>query len=436
MNQKLRITFTVESTILEMRSLISGRWEVLLDDFTQLSAEELANNPLYKGRSVFKIESSKQRRFWELDYDDSDLPILVKSDDVTDYMVQQSKDARELNKRKRIAAREFIVKHYNLENRTGIKNGHTPSGYCLGYVELLTAKDKAYHLLDRRKAEVFNVIDQLPYQEQYDIALYYAPHLALERRSSMLHGLIGLKGIGVPSESTKGGVMWQRCSNGDSLNCDDFLENYHNNPTVSMKIYVNKAIALGLISKSKGTSSGYWMNDATFVGKEVDDIVVYFTKDVHTYTNFIQPEVNKLGVLPEDDIKDYVPTSEVTPRSKYEKENIQAKSYEQWKNYFSGMCRELEAMGYLVPWKIKTVELEMLLEGARARGAKANHGKDMPTRKLEEQVDPASKQTIEELKEEMKKRNIQGYAAVRNPDVARQKIQEHDAKLAQTPAAT
>jgi hypothetical protein len=67
-----------------------------------------------------------------------------------------------------------------------------------------------------------------------------------------------------------------------------------------MKIYISKAERLGILKR--GEHNALYMQSGTFVGNTIDEAVVYFSKDGQSYTNIIQPEVNKLSMLPEDDM--------------------------------------------------------------------------------------------------------------------------------------
>jgi hypothetical protein len=410
MKEKLRITSLLKNTEIEMRTKIANRWEVLTERYDQISVQEYETNPLYKGVKVLKMEFSTTQPFWDMEFDTDDLPIakLDEANGISDYHVRQSKDASELNRKKRIAAREFFTKHWQLENRTPYQNGHKPPGTPAGYVELLTQKARQYHISDRLKSQVFAKVDALSWQEQYDLMLYYKPSLAGSRRSEVLQGLIGLKGIGT-AEAVKGGVLWH------GNNAEDYLNNYENNPTVVMKIYVNKAAALGILEKGNG---GLYMKGGTFVGATPDDAVQYFSKDLESYTNIIQSEVNKLSNLPDDDMGD-LPPAEAKSR-KFDKDYDREMDTAAFKEEYKRLCQRVEAAGGEMPYKIRTTELKLLVEALEARQLQME--KDLATVKLEEHVNPGVSDDINVLKAYMKQLGIKGYGTFRSVPSARAAI--------------
>lgn len=430
MKEKLRITSLIRETVLEFRTKIGNDWFILTNDFEMLSEKEVATNIAHKGKLPIKVAFSPRQNFWDMEYDTADLPRLSVNLDDKDpsknvLLADVERRDREisLNQRKRIAATEFLTRHIQLVNETGRDNGHKPAGMPIGKVEILTQKARVNHLSDRKKAEVFAIIDKMTWQEQYDLALYYSADpvkVAGQRRSEVLQSLIGLKGIGTEVEF-KGGIMWKKFKAGVMI-ADDFLTNYQDNPTVVMKIYINKARAYGLLAMTEG---GLYMTSGTFVGKDTDEAVVYFSKDVKSYTNYIQHEVNQRGELPEDDMGSY--KQEAVPISNFERKREYGFDTEGKKQHYLSLKAELEGMGEEMPRGISGKQLEWLLVGMRADKIAKEKTAETPTKQLEVRVDPSQTTDLDALKEIMRKRQIPGWQGVKNVTVARHKIKEWEA---------
>lgn len=305
MKEKLRITGFKANTEFMAKTLINGDWYVLTTDFYMMTEGEFKSNPAHKPKEILRVTFLPSKMSWEVEYNQDDVPLPVrpsiKDGDEASYEAlssyERQKEENEWNRRVRIAVKEFFPRHNQLEHGTDFGNNYTPTGVTVGTLEIVTQKAKLHVNSDLLKVKVINAVMDMSYQEQYDLLLYYAPHLADKRRSEQLHGLIGLKGIGT-EYAHLGGALWQKGKNGVTHG-EDFLKNYKKNPIVVTKIYVNKAIALGIITKGTG---GLHLQGNVFLGKDAEDAVVHFSKDIESYQNIIVPEVNKLSQLPEDDL--------------------------------------------------------------------------------------------------------------------------------------
>lgn len=429
MREIVRISSLVKETDLLMKTNINGTFSVLTESFRIVPAHVHAADPNYKNDPIMKINFTPQRTFVDFEYDTDDKPLNLTSErqkDATDEEValyQSLKEENEKNRRIRIAVKEFLSRHNQISHIGDFNNGHIPKSQPMATIEIMTQKARQHHLADREKVKVFSIIDAMTWQEQYDLALYYAPYLAGKRRSEVVSGLIGLKGIGTKF-SDNGGIMWQKGHSGKGTNAMDFLLNYNANPTVAMKIYVEKAILCGVISK--GTGGGYFINGTNHVGRNVQDIVIYFSKDIPTYMNLIQHEVNMRGIgLPEDDLG-ADNSDEVTLKTRYEKTMIQEMGTTEYKADYARLCDEYQRIvGREVPdskrkYSVLQEEVKRLQE-QEITGKVLN---ELPTSKLNTAVDPTQTLDLDELKQVAKDMGIKGYQSYQTVQSLKKKIDE------------
>lgn len=422
MKEKLRITSKLQNTEFVAHTIINNTWWVLTENFLMMTAAEFESNPHYRSEQMLRVSFTPINKTWEFEYDTEDKPLPPKpkmnSDDPNTYELLQEYDnireENELNRRKRIAVREFFSRHMQLEHGTDFQNGHAPSSEPIGIVEIVTQKSRLMHLADRKKAKVFEIIDSMSWQEQYDLALYYAPELAGKRRSEVLHGLIGLKGIGT-RESHLGGKMWQKSLGGKITLADDFLTNYENNPTVVMKIYVNKAIAYGIIVKNV---NGLYLNGNVFVGRDSDDAVIYFTKDIDAYVNVVQPEVNKRSNLPEDDMGD--DKLEAYTKSSFARKKVNDTATASYSNHYKMLADEYKAATGKDPG-MNYEDLKSTIEDMRKERATGLKSESY-TGSLEVAIDPMSSDDINVLREYAKDLGVPGYQAYKSVTALKDKI--------------
>ena len=421
MKEKLRITSRLQNTEFTAQTIINGTWYVLTENFVMATSAEFESNPHFRNENILSIKFTPLNKTWEFEYDTEDKPLpprpKFREDDPESYDEMKAYDDlreyNEMNRRKRIAVREFFSRHMQLEHGTDFQNGHAPSTEPIGIVEIVTQKSRLMHLADRKKAMVFAMVDEMTWQEQYDLALYYAPELAGKRRSEVLHGLIGLKGIGT-KESHLGGKLWQKGVNGKMMFADDFLSNYKNNQTVVVKIYVNKAIALGVIIK---TTNGLYLQGNTFVGRDTDDAVIYFSKDIDSYVNVVQPEVNRMSNLPEDDMGD--DKLEAYTKSKFAKEKMNADSKTSYTEHYKALVADYKSMTGKEP--TTNYKYEDLKEVVDVMRKKSDTGIS-PTKALEVSIDFENITDLDILKEYAKTIGIPGYQAYRSVSALKEKI--------------
>jgi hypothetical protein len=421
MKEKLRITSKLQNTEFVAQTIINGTWYVLTEDFIMMTSAEFETNPQYRNMDILRVKFTPLNKTWEFEYDTEDKPLPPRpkfdenNPDTYEEMNQyeQLREMNEMNRRKRIAVREFFSRHMQLEHGTDFQNGHAPSTEPIGIVEIVTQRSRLMHLADRKKTHVFTIVDGMTWQEQYDLALYYAPELAGKRRSEILHGLIGLKGIGT-RESHLGGKLWQKAYNGVMTYADDFLANYSNNPTVVMKIYVNKAIALGIIVKN---TNGLYLQGNTFVGRDSDDAVIYFSKDIDSYVNVVQPEVNRMSNLPEDDLRDE--KLEAYTKSKFATKKQNQESTASFNEHYKLLKRDYkELTGKEAPNNIKYEEIKEIIEALKNE---VSLGKSQ-TKELQDSVNIIDTQDLEKLKEYAKELGVPGYQAYKSVSALKEKI--------------
>ena len=86
---------------------------------------------------------------------------------------------------------------------------------------------------------------------------------------------------------------------------------------------------------------------------------MYFSGDLQSYTNFIQPQVDKLCGLPEEDLVEEVIVPEV---SDYEKRELQKAKSEDWKAERKRQIEEATLLGVTDPAAFGQSDLQKLID--------------------------------------------------------------------------
>lgn len=380
-----------------------------------LTEDAYTTNADFKGKRLLDQTFTEQYKFFEYDYDTNDLhvPPKPKAGDEGIREYAEAQYANDLNKRKREATREFWGKHRQIKHATDLKNGFKPDLPPVAVLEIISQRELDNHLKDMKRVEVFNRVMNYNDQELLDVALYYKPILYGKSVSKIRYGLIGLAGIGTP-ESIFGGALLQ------PEVIDDFLMNYNSaNPTISMKIYVSKAIAMGILVPSTG---GYSLQNGTFVGKEVNEIVVYFTTDMQSYTNIIQPEVNKRSELPENDMDGLAITWKSMGTTTADKEVIQNAKNAQYYADLKRVQDEYKSLGGRADLGYNDMKAWILEK--HAEKATIAQKEALPTKALEMEVEPWLTEDLDKLKALAKDLTIPGYAMYLDTPESKAKLRE------------
>jgi len=427
MKEKVRISSLITNTILYGKTMIDGQWQILTDDFQQMSLYEFETNVEHKGKKMFTFNFSESSKNFDYVYDTVDKPLIPKPDvksavteadhdRIAEVNLKNQSIEKEnlLNRRKRLATTNFFARHGQISQRTPFNNGHYCTSQPIAEIEIITQIAKNNYRNDLKVAKAFVKIAAMSWRDQYDAAIYYAPEVFGKRRSEVLNKFIGLKGRGT-KEAYMGGVLWQ------GTNLTDFLQNYSNNPTVVMKIYISKAIESKLLSR---TTTGIYMNQSTFVGRTIDECVVYFSSDMQSYTNYIQPEVDKLCGLPEDDLTEdtIVPTI-----SNFEKKDLAANKQQDWKEARRNQIMEAESLGIADPNNYKQADLQVIIDAKKAKNNAIEQAEQLPTVVLEQQIDDLLTEDIDKLKEIGAAEGINGLGHWKDIEKVRKKIREHRA---------
>lgn len=412
MKEKIRITSKVKQTTLLAQSMINGIWQVLTPDFYQMSKTELETNPKFKGVPTLSREITPLAPFFEFEYDTEDIyPGLparkdVPVDDLPDYEIKR--EANELNRRKHESVKNFWLKHNQIEHAMDFGSPFKPTSEPIFYVEILTQKARNNFYLNRKRIEVWNRVMEMTWPEQYDLALYYEPSLANKRRSEVLSGLLELKGIGLPQNQC--GVLMR------SPLMDDFLTKYKEGSITSMKVKVNKAIAMKILSLGKG---GYYLDGSMFVGKEVNDIISFFSRDMDSYNNNLLRAVNEKDKLPEDDIDTETPVKGVT-KSKFIRDVETAKGTAEYYNYSASLRNLAEAIG--IHTNRGTNELSVLVEKKVDELVEMMKEESLPTSKLEQTLNDLATKDINKLKTIARDEGVPHYDKYKSVDAIKDAI--------------
>lgn len=429
MKEKVRISSLITNTVLYGKTLIDGQWQILTEDYQQMSLYEFENNVEHKGKKMFTFNYSESSRDLIYEYYTTEKPLLPKPElsslktpaDHDRFAEIVSKNLRTeeenlLNRRKRLATMNFFGRHMQISQKTSLNNGHFTTSQPIAEMEIVTQVAKNNYLGDLKVAKAFIKIATMDWRKQYDAAIYYHPPVFGMRRSEVLNKFIGLKGRGT-KEFYLGGVLWQ------NKNLDDFLQNYDNNPTVVMKIYISKAIQAKILAHTK---DGIYMNQSTFVGRTLDQAVVYFSGDLQSYTNYIQPKVDEVCGLPEDDLLEetVVPTL-----SNFEKKDLAANKQQDWKEERRNQITLAESLGIKNPADYKQADLQVLVDAAKAKlNAVAQH-EALPTVILEQEVDDLLTEDVDKLKEIGAAEGINGLGQYKDIEKIRARIRSHRAAM-------
>ena len=271
------------NTKLICRTRIGDKWFVLTDTYKLLTDDQMASRE-FSGEKVMEIPFNTVSRSFRFAFDliTPDKPEPDSGIDIVDWRNAKNAESDKYN-----AAFNFFAKHMQIEV-VGIKNPYL-IGEPMFIMDFLNHRSINNVLKARKKNEVFNRVNGMSLQQKLDLALNYMPSLYGKRHSEIMDQLV---------DFDKGLLMQEAY-------IDDFLEKYNpNNLSVSMNTYVNKAIQIGLITKS---NNQYFIHGNEFVGTDVASIVGHFSKDPDTYNNFVIPKVNDAMKLPEDDLKIVIP---------------------------------------------------------------------------------------------------------------------------------
>jgi len=165
----------------------------------------------------------------------------------------------------------------------------------------------------------------------------------------------------------------------------------------------------------------------------VTHIVIYFSKDVATYMNLIQHEVNSRGIgLPEDDLGGG-DNAEVTLKTRFEKTMTQTMNTDEYRADYARLEGEvLRITGKPVPdSKRKYADLKEHVAKLLENEFAAKGLNKLPTADLEKAVDPMNTYSLEELKEVAKNEGVKGWALYQ--DAAKLKAKIIEARAAQIP---
>ena len=426
MQEKVRISSLITNTVLYGKTLIDGQWQILTEDFQQMSLYEFENNVEHRNKKLFTFNFSESSRNFDYTYYTKERPLIPKPDlkdlkteaDHDRYAeivrTNQTIEAENLiNRRKRLATMNFFGRHMQIQQKTSLGNGHFCTSQPIAEIEILTQVAKHNYQNDLKVAKAFIKVASMEWRKQYDAAIYYIPSVFGMRQSEVLNKFIGLKGRGT-KEAYLGGALWQ----GNNLN--DFLTNYDNNPTVVMKIYVSKAIQSKLLSQ---TRDGIYMNGSTFVGRTIDEAVVYFSGDMKSYTNYIQPEVDKICGLPEEDLKEEIIVPEF---SDFMKKDTSAQKTQDWKEERKAQIVEATLLGIKNPHEYKQADLQVLVDAAKAKANAIAKHEELPTVILQQEVDDLLTEDVDKLKKIASAEGL-NLTNWKDIDKIRNRIREHRA---------
>lgn len=383
---------------------------VLTQDWFLLTSDAHKTDATLKNKPLMDQTFTAQRQWFEYTFDTNDpaVPPKPKVDDDPEKFIAYNEAVYEfdINKRKRDATREFWGKHRQIKHKTDLRNGFKPDLPPVAYIEITSQTELNNHLKDVKWVEIFNRVKEYSDQELLDLCLYYSPANFGKTKGQILHGLLSLSHIGT-DDHWKAGALFQKGV------CDDFLNNYDpNNSTVSMKIYISKAIAMGIIVRTTG---GYALQNGTFVGKDVNDAVLYFSSDMASYTNIIQPEVNKNSALPDDDMADYVKPWKARTIHSADKAVVQTAKNSAYNADFQRVKAEYESLGGKKGMGYN--DMKEWIANKHIENAEVEKAESLPTAALELEVEPWNTEDLNKLKKLGQKYNIAGYAMYQdNPE--------------------
>lgn len=420
MKEVVRITSKYQNTIFEAVEEMNGVFMVLTENFWLISKRDLETKPEFRDERPLVWQVSPHNFKFEFEYDTAMKPPVDKKDDEGSYYRQKA--AYELNERKMRSVKEFWSRHSRINHLTPFDNEFTPSNDGF-FIEIVTQKAKRAVINDVKKIKICNMVLAMSLTELIDLALYYAPHLYGKRKSEMLYGLIGLKGIGT-DEASLGGALWQ------GTNADDFLLKYFDNPTVSMKVYISKAERMGILTK--GANGGLYLNGSAYCGQNIDEAVVHFTTDVQAYTNIIQPEVNRISQLPVDDMVEVDLDVKGSPMGKaYRSENrannekssaAYPADYQRLNEEYHAACSKL---GQKPIDPIRYNELKAEIDRVRLELANVRLHESTQTGQLMERLDDLITNDVDELKAIAAAEGIKGLQMYKDVEKIKDRIRQH-----------
>ena len=153
---------------------------------------------------------------------------------------------------------------------------------------------------------------------------------------------------------------------------------------------------------------------------------MYFSGDLQSYTNFIQPQVDKLCGLPEEDLVEEVIVPEV---SDYEKRELQKAKSEDWKAERKRQIEEATLLGVTDPAAFGQSDLQKLIDAAKAKKKAIERHEATPTAQLSRQIDDLDTLDIEILQSIAASEGVPGWQLYKDVDKLRAKIRSRRESL-------
>ena len=285
--------------------VLTDRWRMMtLNDFTQLTdkTERIMEIQFSQTNKEFRIEFYlKDRQRVQPETADKSWPI----ERTGEWQRAKNLEDQEIAKNAwiRTAVFHFFGRHEQIKQLQSFGNGHVPSSEEFE-IDFITQKGRIFNLIDRKRIKAASIVNEMNVPELINTVMFYAPYLHGRRPSEMRNGLVGLRGVAMGNTDGTGAAVAEPCGVlMNEPNLTDFLENFKPNGVNSIKIYVNKGIEYGIITKSN--TGHYIHNGAVHCGNSVDDVIQYFVRNQDEYLNFLQPEVGKEERIPEDDCKEW-----------------------------------------------------------------------------------------------------------------------------------
>lgn len=348
---------------LTCQTSIGGQYFVLTESWKMMTLFEFASLPPSSGERIMEIPFTSTMKEFRIEFFLKDperkYPIEV---DKKLSPEQQGDMARKIleetniiaaNRWKRDAVFNFFGRHQQIRQCQPFGNDHTPSSEEFE-IDFISQKGRILNLIDRKRIKVASMINEMPARELKNVVMLYAPHLHARRVGEMRNGLAGLRGIALkPGESSA-----EPC--GVLLNeplMSEFLDNYKNDQSTLLKIYVNKGIQYKVIDK---TTKGYTIhNGGSNIGNDVSAAVNYFSINQDEFVNYLQPEVDRLDEVPIDDTAEWdIPNvasiifNKQKGKTRYEDEKAQSKAIT------AAILEEAKRLGIKYPNRYSEEELQ------------------------------------------------------------------------------
>jgi len=267
------------TTVLSGQTRIGNKWFALTKNFLILTLDEL-RSPEYVGEEKLDIQfNGSGKKTYRLAFYPNRKYEIPKNG-TNEQKKRVELEALE-NERKQKAATEFFALHMQIKPE-GQENPYLTSEDFL--MEFQNQKSINNSLDNDQKFLAYTKIKKMNKQERYNVALYYKPDLVVSRHSEVMVQL---------ADYNTGILM-----NGPLR--DDFLNDYDNNPLVTIQTYVNKAVQLGILRDDKDLGI---FHGSSFIGANPKEAaLVYMQTERDTYDNIIVKEVNQKIEMPEDDL--------------------------------------------------------------------------------------------------------------------------------------